>query len=101
MLFVDEAESGSFVDAAGGDQDIVGPEGDLAIPNLATEVDALVHQASAEAQATRPGLDQEKTKLGDRLRLPDQENRADELAVQLGQPAALRLGLKALNESGR
>jgi uncharacterized iron-regulated membrane protein len=54
-----EGEAGGLVDAAGGDEDVVGPEGDALVAGLASEGDTLVHQPAAQAQAARGGLDVE------------------------------------------
>jgi hypothetical protein len=73
---VDEPEAGGGVDPARGDQDALGPEGDLPVARLPGEADALLDEPRADAEPARPRVDREQPQLGHRLRLPDEEHRA-------------------------
>ena len=89
-LLVDEPEAHRFVDAAGGVQHVIRPQGDLSVAGLSGEADAFFHQAAADAKPARFRLDEEKSQLGDFLRLPDEEHTADDLAISLGDPTTLQ-----------
>jgi nucleotide-binding universal stress UspA family protein len=53
------------------------PQTHFAIPGLARERDALLHQAAAHAEAPRFRLDQQHAQQGNPRRVLHQENRAD------------------------
>src|SRR6185369_2529494 len=97
-LLVDEAIARSLVDAPRRDEDTVGPERDLPIARLAREALALGDEARTDAEAARRRLDEQEPELGHGLRLRHEEDRADDLAVLLGHPAALALRIEALDE---
>src|SRR5712691_1933800 len=99
-LFVHQAEAGLFVDTPGRLQHVVRPQGELAVADLAGEAHALLHEAFADAEAARPGLDEEQTQPGDRLRFLDAKHRAHVLTVQLRDPAALPLRVVVADELG-
>src|SRR5258708_19724578 len=99
-LVAQAAEAGALVDVAGGDEDALRPQRDLAIARLAGEADAFIDQPCADAEAARLGLDQQQAQLGLRPRLLDQEHRAEDLARLLGEPAALELGVVGGDEFG-
>src|SRR5215204_987069 len=88
------------IDLARRVQDVVRPERQLGIAGLPREADARAHQPSAEPEPARFRLDIEEPQLRDLIRLPDQEHRADDLALDLGDPTALAPGLEALDEAG-
>src|SRR3712207_7463453 len=100
-VLVDEPEVHPFVDAAGGSQHVVRPQGDLSVPGLPGEADAFLHQPATDAQPARFGLDEEKPQLGYLIRLPDEEHTTDDLAVSLGDPTALPSRVVLLDEIGR
>src|SRR2546427_8137100 len=99
-LFVHQAEAGLLVDAPGGMQHVVCPQRELAVADLAGEAHALLHEAFADAEAARPGLDEEQTQPGDRLRFLDAKHRPHVLTVQLRDPAALPLRVVVTDELG-
>src|SRR2546421_506180 len=80
---VNETEAGLRVDLAGGDEHAVGPERDLAIAGLPREAHAFCDQSCADPQAARLRMDDQEPQLADRLRLRDEEDGADDLAVHL------------------
>src|SRR5215208_4766143 len=100
LFFGDEAEPLGDIDLARRVQDVVRPERQLRIAGLPREADALAHQPSAEPEPARLRLDIEEPQLRDLVRLPDQEHRADGLALDLGDPAALAPSVEALDETG-
>src|SRR4029077_21233584 len=89
LLVVDPPESGRLIEAPGGAQHAVGPQRDRPVARLAGEAHALGHQALADAEPARLRLDQEQTQLRHRARPAYQEDRAHDLSVLLGDPAAL------------
>src|SRR6202795_2079200 len=97
-LVAHEAIARSLVDAPRGHENAIGPERDLPVARLAREALALGDEARADPEAARRRLDEQEPELGDRLRVRDEEDRADDLAVLLGHPAALALRIEALHE---
>src|SRR3954464_923374 len=99
---VRELEAGGLVDAAGGGEVALGPEGDGVIAGLAGEAYALLDPTPADAQSTGRGLDEEEAQLGYAfpLRMGDQEDGADVLALPLGDPTALAAGIMVADEPG-
>src|ERR1700722_4542646 len=87
-LFADEAEPSRLIDPARGDQNVVGPQGKLAVSELARASDARVHQLAPDASAAGAWLDIEQPEFRDpRIVALHQENRADGRAAALGDPA--------------
>src|SRR5581483_7072080 len=97
---LDAREAARSVDPARGGQLTVRPEGDLAVPGLAREPDALVDEAATDAEAARALVDDQEAELGSRGRFLDEAHRPDVLAVHLGNPAALARRVEALEEIG-
>src|SRR5215210_6159418 len=95
---VDEPEAHPFVDTARGVQHIIGPQRDLLVTGLPGEADAFFYQAAADAQPARFRLDEEKSQLGDLLRLPDEEHTTNDLAVSLGDKTTLQSRVILLDE---
>src|SRR5262249_52016285 len=95
-----EAKSRRFVDAPRGDQDVVGPQAHALVARLLGEAQALLHQAPADPETARSGLDQQQTQLRHLVALAYHEHRAQDLALALGDPAALALRIEALQELG-
>src|SRR5829696_2976993 len=89
-LLVDEPEAHSFVDAAGGVKHVIRPQGDLSVAGLSGEANTFFHQAAADAEPAYFRLDEEKSQLGDLLRLPDEEHTTDDLAIPVGDPTTLQ-----------
>src|SRR5215207_8040454 len=87
-LLVDEPEALRFVDAAGGAQHVIRPQGDLSVAGLSGEADTFFHQAAADAEPACSRLDEEKSQLGNCLRLPDEEHTAHDLAATLSATSA-------------
>ena len=79
-------------------ENAVRPESDLAITDSPREGNAFIHEAAADAQATRRRLDVEQPQSGDSLRILHTENRANDFSVTLSDPASLPLGVEALEE---
>src|SRR6476659_4585910 len=79
-------------------ENAVRPESDLAITDSPREGNAFIHEAAANAQATRRRLDVEQPQSGDSLRILHTENRANDFSVALGDPASLALRIEALKE---
>ena len=70
-------------------QHVVRPQGHQPVAGPRREGDALAHQTAANAEATGPRLDQQEPELGDLVGRLGQEHAAGDLAVALGDPAAL------------
>src|SRR5215210_1600191 len=98
LLLVDEPEAQSSVDTAGGNEHVIRPQRDLPVAGQSGEANAFFHQPAADAKPAGLRLDEEKTQLGDLLRLPDEKHTADDLAIPLGDPAPLQLRVGLLDE---
>src|SRR5580704_16722426 len=86
-LFADEAEPRRLIDAARGDQNVVGPQGKLAVAELARASDARVHQLAPDASAAGAWLDIEQPEFRDpRIVAFHEKNRAHDRAGALGDP---------------
>src|SRR6266513_2253799 len=83
-------EAGPLVDAPRRDE--------LAIARGPGERDALVDEPLSDPVPARAGFDEQQPELRDGVALPDAEDRADPLAVELGDPAALALRVEVLDE---
>src|SRR5258708_19637889 len=90
---MDERKAGALVDAAGAGEHALGPECDLAVARFARKAQSLLDQPGADAEPARLGLDQKEAQPRDLRRFPHQQDRADILALALGDPAALALGV--------
>src|SRR5580704_10847210 len=87
-LFADEAEPRRLIDTARGDQNVVGPQGELAVAELSRAADAGVHQLAPDASAAGAWLDIEQPEFRNaRIVAFHQENGADGRAAALGDPA--------------
>src|SRR3984957_12703970 len=64
-LFADEAEPSRLIDPARGDQNVVGPQGKLAVSELARASDARVYQLAPDASAAGAWLDIEQPEFRD------------------------------------
>src|SRR3954471_10137802 len=99
-LICGELEARAAIDATCGGEAALCPQSDLAVTLLAGEADALLGQGAADAKPARCLLDQKQPQLGDVVRAPDQDDRADRLAVDLGDPAMLARRIEGLDELG-
>ena len=90
-FFADEAKAGGLIEAMGGGEDALGPEGDALVSGGAGEADTLVDEAGADAEAAGGGIDVEEAEFGGAglLGVADEEDVAEVDAVALGDPAAL------------
>src|ERR1700751_4991238 len=88
-LFTNQGKPGSLVNATGGDQDIIRPQCEPAIAGSAREADAFGDEPAAYAQPASFWLDIEQAQLGNFRGVLDEQHRADDLSVTLGDPAAL------------
>src|SRR5262245_55809914 len=100
-LAPDQLEPRLHVDASRNRQHAVRPQGDLPVAPLAREAYAFFDQALADAKAARLRIHDEKPQLRDRLGLPHEEHRSDDLAVLLDDPAALAPGVEVSDEPRR
>ncbi|MNV10398.1 hypothetical protein D3C71_1009180 [compost metagenome] len=100
-LRVRELEAALGIDAARGREAAVGPQRHLLVALAAREGDALVHEAPAQAQPARGRREDQHAQLRHGGRLAHHEDRADALAVELGDPAALPFGLELEQELAR
>src|SRR6266516_3366751 len=100
-LFVHEPESGALIHAPRRPQHALSPERHLPVLCLASEANALVDQPSADPHVASGRLHVEQTQLRNRLRLPDGEYRPNDVALRLGDPAALSLWIVMLREVRR
>src|SRR5215212_215345 len=97
-LLVGLLEAGRVVDPAGAVERAVRPQGHPLVTLPSREPDAPVDQPTADAEAPRPVLDEEKAKLSDVGALADAIDRTCPLAIQLGDPGLLALGVAAIEE---
>jgi len=88
----------AYLDLAGAQQHVVGPECDRLVAHLPPKGDAFVHQPCAETLPARRRLDQQQPQLGHRGRLLDKKDAPDTPGALLGDPASLVLGGIVLNE---
>ena len=95
-----EPKTRMLVDPARRVEPALRPQGDPPIACLACESDALGDEPPPDAEPARTGLDQQQTQLGDALGLADEKHRADDLAVGLGDPAALARRIELAQEIG-
>jgi hypothetical protein len=101
--------AGAPVDAAGGEQQAVGPQPDAPVAGPARAAFALVDQRVAQAQAARRRFDEQHAQLrgarlgglGGLVAGLHQEHAADAGAVALGDPAGLSHGVELLDEARR
>src|SRR6266480_3575301 len=98
LLFPKQAKSRFFINAARGFQFALCPEDHLFVSCLPREANALIYEAFANAEPSRRRLYQQKAQLGGLLGLADQKNRADALAIFLGNPASLALRIVPFHE---
>src|SRR3954471_13785724 len=97
-LFGDPFESGLGVNAARRQKIALRPQRHAPISGLSRKAQAFVDEALAQAQPARLRIDDEQTELRDLVGLLHHEDRADALAVLLGNPAALLPGIEVLDE---
>jgi hypothetical protein len=101
-LRLDQPIARRFVDAARAHQNAVRPQHDAAVTGRAREDAALLDETGADAEPAGRGLDIEQAQLGCALvGAFDEEYGAHDLAFALGDPAALPLGIEALDEAAR
>src|SRR5262249_55565090 len=100
-LFLNELETGLFVDMPGGGEQAVRPQHDLLVPRLPGEPQTFVDQALADAQPTRARFDQQQAQLRLRLRRLDEEPGTGDLAAAFGDPASLAFRIIVPNEFRR
>src|SRR5579872_2312795 len=98
-FLLDAAKSVFGINAAGGVENGLGPESDLAVAGMAGEADAFGDQAAADAEPARGRLDQEEPQLADGGHLANQDNAADNRTVLLGDPAALAFDVETVDEA--
>src|SRR5258708_15797543 len=100
LLAGDAAKAGRGIEAPGGDEDILRPQGELGVAALAGEFDAFGNQPLADAQAAGAGLDQQQTQLRRGRRGLYDKGTADPHSLALGDPATLPLGIEIAQERG-
>ena len=83
-------EAGVLIDLAGGDQNALGPQRDLAIAAGLRERDAFADQPLAEPLSAPGRIDQQQAQLGDVVAVPDQKYRADLDAVDVRRSSSAR-----------
>src|SRR5437762_2825677 len=78
----------------------LGPQNDPAVAGSAREAYACLDQLPSQSQSARRRFDQEQAQLGypRRRAHPHKENRADDAASLLGNPATLAPGIELLDE---
>src|SRR2546430_5562608 len=97
-LLADKLEPGALVDAARRGQNALRPQGHGRIACGFCEAQAFLDQARAELQSSGPRIDDQQAELCDLVVLSDHEGRADALAVELGDPAALAARIEVFDE---
>ena len=91
-LLVRQHESNSLVDAAGGDEDVVGPQHHRGVPGFAGEGDALVDQPRADTQSSGPRLDEQDSQLRRRRISLNAEHPAGACTANRGDPGVVSAG---------
>src|SRR3954462_14463780 len=91
-LLLDELEAGRDVDAARGDEHVVGPQHHALIAGGAGEVDAGGHELGAEAEPAGPRADEQQPQLGGVGVALLAEHAAGTAAVDIGDPRLLAAG---------
>jgi hypothetical protein len=89
-----EREAGIPINPAGGDQNALGPQRDLAIAAGFCECDAFGDQPLAQSLSTSGRIDNEQADFRDIVAVSHQKDRADLRAIKLGDPAALARGVE-------
>src|SRR5271155_5372433 len=85
--FLREDKPSGLVDAARGDEDVVGPQRDLGVAEFTCTPYARIDQLAPDPEAARVRLDIEQPELARRgIVAPHQEHRADDRAASLGDP---------------
>lgn|GEM_PF-2789582 len=65
LLLVNQVETGIFVNAPRRTKMALRPKCDFLVSGLTREGNAFVHEATADAEATRLWFDEQQTQLGD------------------------------------
>ena len=99
-LLAHQMKTGGLVNPPRGDQHVVCPQGELAIARSAGKADTLPDKAASNAEPASRRLDEEQSQFGDFFAVPDEEYRADNSAVTLGDPAALAPSIEIIKEVG-
>jgi len=95
---IGQLPAGGGVKGAGGAVALMGPELHLRIPFVPRKPHAGVEETAAQAPPARLGHQQEQAQLGRGLVEADTENTAQPLAIRLGDPAALAIGVMVGDE---
>src|SRR5262245_7692064 len=99
-FFVNQLITCLFVDMTGGIQHTISPEHDLPVACLSGEALTFTDKAFSDAKPARLRIDQQQSQLCHRLRLFDEKNRADIIAIPFRNPAAFPFRIKVLDEPG-
>src|SRR2546429_599898 len=99
-LLSDELESGALINAARRGQIALRPQGHGRVACGPREAQAFLDEARAELQSSGARIDDQQPKFRNFVILPHDEHRADALALELGDPAALALRIEVLDELG-
>src|SRR6516225_811593 len=97
-LFANQVEPGSLINATRGDQYIVCPQRNRAIAGSAGETDTFINEPATNTQPSGSRLDIEQAQLGDLFAVLDQQHRADDCAVTLGNPTTLSPAVEIFDE---
>src|ERR1700730_357399 len=92
-LLARQAKPGGLVNAARRDQYVVCPQCELAIARSAREADTLPYEPASNPEPASLWLNQKQAQFANFFAVPDEEYRADDFAVTLGDPAALPPGI--------
>src|SRR5260370_4301711 len=98
-LLAHEMKTGGLVNAAPRAQHVVCPQCTLAIPRRAGKADTLPDEPASDAKPASLWLDIKQSQFGDFFAVPDEEYRADDFAITLGNPAALPPGIEILDKT--
>src|SRR5205085_8171335 len=88
------------INRAGGDENALRPQRNLAVSGRARETDAFLDKPPADAVPARFGLDKKNAQLRDLIALAHKHYRARTLAVEFGDPAALTPHIVPFDERG-
>src|SRR5690606_2305682 len=89
-----ELESGGLVDAACGDENVIGPERDRLVALRPREADALVDKPPSDAESPCGRLHIEQPELRYGVGFPDEKDRPHHLAIALRDPGGFAAGIE-------
>src|SRR6516165_10096427 len=88
-----------LVNPARRDQHVVCPQCELVIARSARKPDTFFDEPASNAEPASLWLNKKQSQLGGFFAVPDEEHRADDFAITLGDPAALPPSIEILDKT--